>query len=471
MTDPQAPRRIKLPSLERLARRIKLPSFKRLKSPAGASTAVLVATGALAVLYLGYDIAKDRISPCETIFRQTTMGLSTNISFLRTEAQLQLGRETVTELDERAQMAALNLKTCCTVLDAGRVNPEQFLQCKAKARAYDHEIGDLVTLVKTAVAEAVTSANAKPSSPQPNTGKGPPITTASISDAAKGAANPAIQAKIKAARKTSREFNQEIVEVRRKQAIETLKALPPKHIEIVAQEQEPNDAILTTNVIELDKWVTGSIGSGKDADFYSFTTPPTHRDWIRVEVQNRSTTLEPQIQLFDTEKTHLASAKKTTVGADLKYAFVAGPDTRYTLRVSNYYGKSKGVYALRVAPAKAYDSLEPNQTILDAKPIKLANPVAAKIMDGNDHDYFSFPVSDGEQTLRIKLENQSTTLHPEIAIYDGNKTGRGAQKNTTPGGELNYTLKTKGPATYHARVRDYYHTGTGEYVLTISEEK
>ena len=49
--------------------------------------------------------------------------------------RLQIGREQLTDLDERAQMAALNLKTCCTVLDAGRLDPEQFLQCKG-TRAY-----------------------------------------------------------------------------------------------------------------------------------------------------------------------------------------------------------------------------------------------------------------------------------------------------------------------------------------------
>ena len=94
----------------------------------------------LAVAYFSYDYILVRTSPCDSIFRQTKLGLSTKISFLKTEGELKLGREPLTELTERAQMTALNLKTCCTVLEAGKVDPEQFLQCKAKARAYEARV-------------------------------------------------------------------------------------------------------------------------------------------------------------------------------------------------------------------------------------------------------------------------------------------------------------------------------------------
>ena len=93
----------------------------------------------------------------------------------------------------------------------------------------------------------------------------------------------------------------------------------------------------------LGKWITGSIGAPKDADYFAFTTPETHRDRIRVELQNRSTTLEPRIELFDAEKTSRGELHKTTPGADIAYTFVASPATAYVARVSNYYGESKGV--------------------------------------------------------------------------------------------------------------------------------
>ena len=96
---------------------------------------------------------KGKISPCDAIFQQASVGLTAKIHLLKVEGEVQLGRDSVSELDERAQMTALDLKTCCTVLDAGRLDSEQFLQCKAKARTYDARIEDISALVHTAVHE------------------------------------------------------------------------------------------------------------------------------------------------------------------------------------------------------------------------------------------------------------------------------------------------------------------------------
>jgi hypothetical protein len=54
----------------------------------------------IALLYLGYDLAKGRLSPCEAIFRETSLGLKTKISFLKTKGELEIGREQLTDLDE-----------------------------------------------------------------------------------------------------------------------------------------------------------------------------------------------------------------------------------------------------------------------------------------------------------------------------------------------------------------------------------
>ncbi len=409
----------------------------------------------LAVVYLGYDLAKGRLSPCEAVYQQTSVGLKTRIKFLKTEGELELGREQLTDLDERAQMAALNLKTCCTVLDAGRLDPEQFLQCKGSARAYELQLADIADLVRAAVKEGITTssiaANATPTPP-------PPQIKAKI------------DSEVAAAKKISRDFNREVVAVRKAQALESLKATPPRHVEISAQESEPNDDGLATNEIKLDTWITGSIGAPKDADFFAFTTPGTHRDLIRIELQNRSTTLEPRLELFDAEKTSRGEVHKTTHGADVSYAFVASPATTYLVRVSNYYGESVGVYLMRVAPAKAYDAYEPNDDILSAKKIALADAVAAGIMDKSDVDYFAVTSGDKEGMLRASTQNRSTTLRPEIAVYDSSKAIIGSNKNTTAGGDASYVFKVQPNATYFVRVRDYYSDAAGEYELTVSPE-
>ena len=46
----------------------------------------------MAVIYLGYDLAKGELAPCESIFQQTSVGLTTSIKFLKTEDQLLIGR-------------------------------------------------------------------------------------------------------------------------------------------------------------------------------------------------------------------------------------------------------------------------------------------------------------------------------------------------------------------------------------------
>lgn len=446
MTNPTETKPSRAPWRRRLERLMR--TLPRSVLSIGAMGAALALT---AVIYLGYDLAKARLSPCEAVYQQTSVGLKTRIKFLKTEGEVQIGREQLTDLDERAQMAALNLKTCCTVLDAGRLDPEQFLQCKGSARAYEAQLADIAELVRTAVKEGITTssiaANATPA-PAPVQSK--------------------IDSEVAAAKVISREFNREVVAVRKAQALETLKATPPRHVEIEAQEAEPNDDGLATNEIQLDTWITGSVGAPKDADFYAFTTPETHRDLIRIELQNRSTTLEPRIELFDAEKTSRGTVHKTTQGADVSYAFVAAPATTYIVRVSNYYGANVGVYLLRVTATKAYDAHEPNDDILSAKKIAIADAVEAGVMDNRDVDYFAVKSADEEGMLRASVQNRSTTLQPEVAVYDSAKALIGSGHNTTAGGDTSYAFKVTPKTTYYLRVRDYYTSAAGDYTLTVA---
>jgi hypothetical protein len=240
-------------------------------------------------------------------------------------------------------------------------------------------------------------------------------------------------------------------------------------VTIEAQESEPNDEGLATNEIALGTWITGSIGAPNDGDYFAFTSPETHRDWMRIELQNRSTTLEPKLELYDEEKSSLGAVNKTTPGADLAYAFVAVPSTPYAVRVSNYYGNSVGVYLLRVVAAKAYDAHEPNEDILSAKEIAVGAPLTAGIMDRADVDFFTLASGGKDGALLATLKNRSATLQPEIAVYDAGKTLIASRQNTTAGGDVSLSFKVKAQATYYVRVRDYYSSAAGDYTLTVAE--
>ncbi len=424
--------------------------------------AVFVVLAMMAAGYFTYDIVAAQMTPCETIFRQTSVNLSTKISFLKTEGEIEVGRKPLAELDERAQMAALNLKTCCTVLDAGKLDPEQFLQCKAKVRNYEDRIENIV-----AVVQRIMKTRSSPA-PLVTGSTNPSINPASTQPSLPRAARQSIQSDVAAAKQISRAFNKEIVDVRKAQAVETLKALPPRHVDVAAQEKEPNNDILSTNVVKLGQWITASIGTGKDADFFAFTTPPTHRDWINIEIENRSTSLEPRIQLFSDRKSLLGQRYDTTAGANLTHGFIAAPKTRYLARVSNYYGNSTGVYLLRVVATKAYDTYEPNDSILAAKPITAGQPVSASIMDKGDIDYFEVATTKQAKQLTISVRNASTTLRPRFLLFDENKSQIGNIYNTTAGGNISRSFKVQPEWRYYIAVSDYYQGAAGKYVLTAT---
>ncbi len=417
------------------------------------------ALATIAVIYLGYDLVKGRVSPCDAIFRQSSVGLTTSFRFLKSEGALQIGRDQLVDLDQRGQMAALNLKTCCTVLDAGRLDPEQFLQCKANARNYESRVKEIVALVRAA-APAVKTGEVSPGDAAAATGNAP----------AAPAPNPEIAKKIEAARSVSKQFNLQVVGVQTQQTLRTLAAVPSSNVKITAKEREPNNDVLNTNIVTLGEWVSASIGEPKDNDYFSFTTPKTHRDWIRVEITNRSTTLEPNFQYYSSTKTHIGGTQNTTPGGDLTFSFVGAPDTTYMARISNYYGASVGVYNMRVIATKSYDEYEPNDGIFGAHEITSGSAITADIMDKHDVDFFKFTTGNEPVAWIAQIENGTPKLHPRVQIFDSAKTLIGGTQNTTGGGDVSFAFKGKANATYYVLVNDYYTDGSGAYTLTVKQQ-
>lgn len=421
---------------------------------------VFAGLASMMVFYLGYDLVKTRMSPCESIFRQTAVALSTKLKFLKAEGELEIGHDKMAELSERAQMTALNLKTCCTVLDAGRLNPEQFITCKAKARHYETRVDEIATLVAPVKPNASTMAKAMTRSDDSR------LVATPVAAPATAPGN--VAKKIAAAIEASKSFNQHVVKVRKDQVLETLEAIEPEHVDVAAKEHEVNNNLLQSNRVKLDTWVTGAVGASGDVDVYSFTTPDVHRDWITIELQNRSTGLEPNLVLYDAEKTGFASAYKTTTGADIKYSFVAKPNTTYFAKLSAYYGKSTGVYLLRVKTGKAYDSFEPNERILDAKPLQRGKTIDASVMDGQDVDYYALGPSESDEDVILRIENTSNTLHPSLTVFDGQKNGIKTTYSTTAGADVEVKISVAAKQKIYVRVHDYYSKARGSYRLTAT---
>ena len=177
--------------------------------------------------------------------------------------------------------------------------------------------------------------------------------------------------------------------------------------------------------------------------------------------------LEPRLELFDARRASIGSVNETTPGADLSYSFVAEPGTSYSVKASNYYGETGGLYLLRVVPTEAFDTHEPNDAIRNATAVAAGAPVEAGIMDKADEDFFALRGGDADSALRVAIENRSTTLQPEVVVYDEAKAQIGNARNTTTGGDVSYSFRAEAKAVYYVRVRDYYRNAAGDYTLTV----
>ncbi len=93
-------------------------------------------------------------SSCAGIFKQTAPSLETHLEIIKNRGAFVIGHEQIQELPESAQKVGLHLKTCCSVLDGGKLNPTQFQQCIEIASAYDQQIA-LVAQQVTDVTEAM----------------------------------------------------------------------------------------------------------------------------------------------------------------------------------------------------------------------------------------------------------------------------------------------------------------------------
>ncbi|NKB20612.1 MAG: hypothetical protein GKS01_08945 [Alphaproteobacteria bacterium] len=398
------------------------------------------------VVYLAYDLIKTKMSPCGGIFEQTASSFESEIEFLKTKGKIVLGSNKIADLTERAQMTALNMETCCVVFGAGKRDPEKFLQCKSSAREYDGNLKQVVTVVKQAV-----RAEAKKAS------------------VALRKARRDLDIAVKATQVTSKRFNKQLVEARQNQAIAELKITPPAEVTIDAKEKEPNNDSLNTNAVALEKWVTGAIGHNRDTDFFVFVTPANHRDVIKIDVENRSTTLRPRLQLYGADKKYLNETYSGTHGANLSHYFVAAPKTKFLFKIANYDHGSRGAYLARVTPTKSYDAHEPNETILSAGTLELNSPVEAGLMDGRDVDYFKISTGLNAGTLSIKLENRSASLRPRLRLFDGNKVYLAERYSGTRGANIALMQKNvHGDRSYFVQVHNYDNATAGDYTLIVT---
>ena len=227
----------------------------------------------------------------------------------------------------------------------------------------------------------------------------------------------------------------------------------------------PGKTILTAAPIQLGADVQASIMDGAVSNFFSFSSPSGSRDMVRVRLENTSTTLMPQMKVFDTERVEVASDYKTTAGANITQQVAVPAGARYYIQVSGF-SSTTGTYTLSVAPLKAFDRFEPNEDVLKPSETKTGQDVEANVMDSEDRDMFRVTVSAGP--VRVTVTNRSSTLVPEITLLDDTRAQVAHEYSTTAGAHLSAEATAMRPGAWYVRVNGFSGSA-GDYTLKVTQ--
>lgn len=379
-------------------------------------------------------------SACQGVFEQTAPRLEANIELIKNKGGFAVSQEKVQELTDGAQKVGLHLKTCCSVLEGGKLNPEQFQQCVERASAYEKQIAEVAQQVDAA-ADAQRQGNTAIVQQQ----------TTQIAQTLQSAASEVVA------------FEQQITQLAPVAAIRASTPGTRGGAEI-----EPNDTKASAVQLRINTRVNGEIARTDDNDHFKFTSGKPVRDRVIARLENRSETLRPYLTLFGPDKAQLQEAYNGTPGADTELAFTAEPGKQYFLRVKPYGTTgTTGTYTLSVSPQNAHDRFEPNDDPTHHAPTPLAagKSVDASILDAQDDDWYVLKAAPGS-TLRLQFENRSTTLRPSVIVYNAQRSSLHNPYDGTAGASLDFKFDTTPGATYFFRVSPY---GThGAYRLTLN---
>jgi hypothetical protein len=395
----------------------------------------------LVIVFIVYKVIMPIIRPCESIFQQTSLRLSSKLDIIKSKGpEVSIEEQKIQDLTERSQIVALNLKTCCIVLEGGKVDSEQFLRCKDNAEKFETQVDKVATNID----------EAQSAKQQGKT----ELVNEKVSQ---------INQTIDVAKTSSEELSKKVTELKATQP----KEKPGNEESSSGSEQEPNNTIFEANPFLIGATVSGEISGPDDTDFFKFHNNSKLRDIVKVNLENQSTTLQPDINVYDSNKSGLFDRYNYTSGANLEFDFVAEPGKDYYFRVSGASGTS-GKYKLSVKTQKAYDEYEPNDDAFSATPIKIGQTIEANIMDSADVDWYKVTGIIGKKII-VRFENQSTTLQPDINVYDSNKSGLFDRYNYTSGADLDFDFVAEPGKDYYFRVSGASGT-SGKYKLIVNQE-
>jgi hypothetical protein len=247
--------------------------------------------------------------------------------------------------------------------------------------------------------------------------------------------------------------------------MERLRNFTGESAEPVTREIEPNGNNELANVMGLDIPVDAEISSDADLDCYKFTSPPSPRDLLILEIANHSPSLELGLRIYDSDQRLLDYGKtEGQPGASITRQLAPPPNSTWYIQIWGYRGSS-GPYVVKVRPAHASDAFEPNDDIFSASKITVGQTIDANIMDTDDTDYFTF-VSPRTGTVQIDLQNHSATLIPAITTFSSDRRNTGFGPDVRAGAGLHHVIPVAEGQTYYFQIFSQANT-FGAYSLTI----
>ena len=227
-----------------------------------------------------------------------------------------------------------------------------------------------------------------------------------------------------------------------------------------------NSTIFDARPLALGVAEPGELFTQQDTRFYKIDNTLKLRDLAIVRLQNESGTLRPNIKVLNGERSLIVDAYDTSPGASVQRTVTLEAGVPIYVQVLPFGSNGGGKYKLSVTPQKAHDAFEPNDDILSPAAVKVGTDIVANVMDKEDRDWYR--VSGATKTsLRVIFENLSTTLKPDVKVYDGNKSQLVDKYDTTAGANLNFTVDIRELRDFYVEVAPFGSGGTGKYRLRI----
>lgn len=223
-----------------------------------------------------------------------------------------------------------------------------------------------------------------------------------------------------------------------------------------------NSTIIDARPLGLGLAEPGEILTTTDTRFYKVDNALKLRDLAIVRLQNESTTLRPDLKIFNADKSLLTEPYDGNPGASVEHKLPLTPGQPIYLQVLPY--GSTGKYKISVTPQKAYDAFEANDDLLTPAAVKIGMDVNANIMDDKDHDWYRVSGATNPKAM-VTFENLSTTLRPDVKVYDANKSLIVEKYDGTPGANLGFAVDIKQPRDFYVEVVPY--ASAGKYRLRV----